>query len=103
MIVDLETAKDHLRVTSNTEDALITRYMKAAEDYIKNYIDGDIPGSADSPAEPTPAAIEAAQLLIIGDLYENRQSQIVGNTTSAIHANPAVERLLFPYRKKLGI
>jgi hypothetical protein len=54
---------------------------------------------ADSPIS-TPAAIKAACLLIIGDMYENREGAIVGT----IHKeNPAVQRLLHFYRIGIGI
>lgn len=43
-----------------------------------------------------PAAIKAAILLMVGDLYENRETSIVGATRVD---NPTVDSLLFPYRR----
>lgn len=60
-----------------------------------------VAGYADDGASPTdyraniPAALKQAMYLIIGDLYENREGQIVG--VSAME-NPAVNALLAPYR-----
>ncbi len=46
-------------------------------------------------ADKVPPPITAAMLLAIGDLYRNRESQIVGAT---ITDNPTVKALLGPYR-----
>lgn len=101
MINDLQTVKEHLKVTPDdlSEDTLITTYMQAAQDEIENFIDYKLSRLTDSPYIPIPAAIKAAQLLIVADLFENRQ----GAGEKEIKANPAVTRLLFPYRKKMGI
>lgn len=101
MIVDLDTVKKHLKLDPSDmdEDTLLTLYMQAAEQHIMNYIDGDIPGSSDSPQEPVPFPLKAAQLLIIGDMYENRQ----GASDVEIKPNPAVTNLLYPYRQNLGV
>lgn len=46
-------------------------------------------------AGKVPAAIRAAILLMVADLYENREGAITGT----IHtSNPTMDRLLFPYR-----
>lgn len=42
----------------------------------------------------TPAAIKAAILLLVGDLYAHREAAI----DSKLAENPSVNRLLFPYR-----
>jgi uncharacterized phiE125 gp8 family phage protein len=44
---------------------------------------------------PMPAAIKAAALLMLGDLYSNRSAQVEGKI---INVNPTVENLLTPYR-----
>lgn len=102
MINTLQQVKQHLRLSlvDTTEDNLLVLYMAAAEDDIKNYIDDDIPGPGDSPQEPIPFAIMAAHLLLVGGLYENRESETYQNE---IKQNPAVTRLLFPYRRKIGV
>ena len=45
-----------------------------------------------------PAALKAAILLIVGDLYANREEH-----GDALAANPAVDRLIYPYRVNLGV
>lgn len=49
------------------------------------------PTSAD-----VPVSLTAAILLIVGDLYESRQSQIVGTITTT---NPTVEALVRPFQR----
>lgn len=96
--VTITEVKAHLRITSNVEDALLQLYMDAANDRIENYINRPIPDNTDSP--PTaPAAIKAAALLIISDMYENRE----GAGEKEIKENPALKSLLYPYRVELGI
>ncbi|MCY1249378.1 hypothetical protein D9M72_629060 [compost metagenome] len=47
---------------------------------------------------PVPAPLRAAILLLVGDLYANREARITGT----IHVeNPTVGRLMFPYRRVL--
>jgi uncharacterized phiE125 gp8 family phage protein len=49
-------------------------------------------------AEDVPAAIKAAILLMVGDLYRNRETVTVGVTSTAIPMAPTVNALLAPYR-----
>jgi uncharacterized phiE125 gp8 family phage protein len=50
---------------------------------------------------PCPFAIRAAMLLIIGNLYENRQQNVTGMNISELPMG--VESLLQPYRLNIGI
>lgn len=97
--VTLAEAKLHLRVINNLENSLIQLYLDAAEAWVADYIDDPIPGASNSPPDPAPTNIKAAILLVVGDLYENRE----GASEKEIKKNPAVERLLFPFRNRLGI
>lgn len=99
LAVTLAEAKLHLRVINSLEDTLIQLYIDAAEGWVANYIDDPIPGVSDSPAEAAPTDIKAAILLIVGDLFQNRE----GASEKEIKENPAVIRLLYPYRNRLGI
>jgi uncharacterized phiE125 gp8 family phage protein len=47
-------------------------------------------------ATAVPAAIKAGILLMVADMYENREASVIGVTRVD---NPAVDRLLFPYRR----
>lgn len=54
--------------------------------------------------EVVPAPIKAAMLLIIGNLYENRQQDVLGNTRISFNSLPlGVYNLLQPYRLGLGM
>lgn len=96
--VTLTEVKLHLRITEDDEDALLTIFMGAADDYMRKFLNRSIPGENDSPTI-IPSAIKAAALLFIGDLYENRE----GSSEKVLVANPAVDRLLYPYREEIGI
>jgi len=99
-VVTLAEAKMHLKVTQNLEDSLLQDiYIPAAEFHIRNILDGDIPGLTDSPPA-VPAPLKAAALLIIGDLYENREQTIVG---TIISVNQTAINLVHFYRDNMGI
>lgn len=97
-IITTAEAKLHLKVDQADEDSLIDLYIASAEAYIEKYINRVIPNK-NLPTPNVPAPIKAAALLIVGDLYENRQ----GAGTAEIKENPAVGRLLHPYRVNIGI
>jgi uncharacterized phage protein (predicted DNA packaging) len=97
-IITLTEAKDHLRVQESDEDALISLYIEAAEAEIKNYINRDIP-IVSGTSSKLPAPIKAAALLLVSDLFENRD----GAADKIMNENPAIKRLLYPYRDRLGI
>lgn len=90
-VVSLNETKLHLRVTQSTEDTLIETYIEAAEDYISRFLNN-------TNFQVTPS-IRAAALLIVSDFYENR----MGAGDKDIKENPAVMRLLYPYREGIGI
>lgn len=46
-----------------------------------------------------PAALKAAILLIVGELYENAEA----TSEKSLTANPALNRLLWPYRRNIGV
>lgn len=64
--------------------------------YIAGYQNGD-----DSPliSEILPKTIRQAMLMLIADMYENREA----NVERELKANPTVERLLSQYRLEMGI
>lgn len=97
-IVTLTEAKLHLKVEQTSEDALIDLYIAAAQEQIEKFLNCSIPNMNLTTPNP-PASIKAAALLYIGELYENRE----GSTEIELKENPAVMRLLYPYRKNLGI
>jgi len=99
--VTLSEAKAHLRVDHDAEDDLISGLIDAAEDYVSRYLERPLPWEdEDGHPVPVPAAVRAAILLIVGDLYANREGRFVGTTQTD---NPAVQMLLGPYRLGMGV
>lgn len=90
-IITLSEAKEHLRVDHSIEDTLIQLYIDTAEEYIENYLN--------APSLPYNNSLRAAALLTVSDLYENRQ----GAGEKDVKENPAVMRLMQPFRQSIGI
>lgn len=87
MSLTLEEIKAHLRVLHSEEDTLIQRMADAATALVAVYLGDDLP-------TPTPAPVEAAILLLVADLYENRERQ----TDKPLSENSTYALLLNPYR-----
>lgn len=87
--VTLEEAKEHLHVDHDAEDSTITRAIAAAEAHIADYLGDDLP-------EPMPATVRAAVLLLVGDLFENRERQTLAS--GSFRENPTFHLLLNPHR-----
>jgi hypothetical protein len=87
-IDDIET---HLRIDNVDEGTLLLVYIDAACEYVNTFTrtDWDAVAVAD-----VPASVKAAALMVVGDLYENRE----GQSPIALYENKTVERLLWPYR-----
>lgn len=100
-LVDLATAKSHLRIFHTDDDATIGLYVDAAESIVAEYLDRIVVPSGEAlPDDPyamhsTPA-IAAAILLLVGDFYENREAD-PDATGDAVLPN-AVRSLLAPWR-----
>lgn len=86
-MIALSDAKGHLRVTHDDEDGYIDGLVQAAEAHISEYLGEDLP-------DPMPAPVRAAALLLIGDLFENRERQ----SDRVLYENTAYALLLNPYR-----
>lgn len=102
-VLTLPEIKTHLRLEADetAEDALLASLNEAAHDHAEQYLGRSIPWDDDEGATvDVPASVKAAELLIVGDLYENREAQMVGVT---VESNPTVERLLHFYRVGLGV
>lgn len=85
--VTLEEAKLHMRVDHDEEDGYIMGLVAAAETHVANFLGDGLP-------DPMPAPIKAAVLLLVGDLYANREFQ--GETT--LTTGSTYSMLLAPYR-----
>ena len=89
-MLTLAETKLHLRVDHNDEDALITALMATATAACADFLNME---AADL-VVAVPAPIKSAALLLIGTLYEQRES--VGERP--YNRNPTFEALLNPYR-----
>ena len=89
-MLTLQQAKDHLRVEVDDDDNVIVDMIEAATAAIADYLNTPL---EDLPAVP-PSPVKAAALLLVADLYENRE----GQTDRQLYQNPTFERLLNPYR-----
>ncbi len=89
-MLTLEQTKLHLRVDHTDEDALIEALMTTATAACADYL--NMPAADLVVAVPAP--IKSAALLLIGTLYEQRES--VGERP--YNRNPTFEALLNPYR-----
>lgn len=85
--VTLEEAKLHMRVDHDDEDGYFQVLIAAAETHVAKFLGDSLP-------DPMPAPIKAAVLLLVGDLYENRERQ--GDRT--LTEGTAYAMLLAPYR-----
>lgn len=88
-MVTLEELKAHLRMDHDHEDTLILTYQDAAEQAVRDYTGVDFD-------DPAPGPVRAAVLLMVADLYENREGGYVGARRSD---SPVVRMLLNPYRE----
>ena len=86
-MINLAEAKLHLRVDQSEEDAAIQQMMEAAEVAVVDYLNLD--------TLPEAPPVTAAMLMLIGALYENRESV----TDKPVSESVLFTRLLAPYRK----
>ncbi len=89
-MLTLPEAKLHLRVDHNDEDALIGALMATATAACADFL--NMPAADLVVAVPAP--VKSAALLLVGNLYENRES--MGDRPYS--KNPTFEALLNPYR-----
>lgn len=88
-MLTLPEIKSHLRIEGAEEDAILSLYASAALEYVNAFTRKDWTAETD-----IPASVRIGALLVVGDLYENREAQ----GPAALYANKTVERLLWPYR-----
>ena len=89
-MLTLPETKLHLRVDHNDEDALIQSLMDTATAACANHLNM-LPADL---VVAVPAPVKSAALLLVGALYEQRESQ----GERPYNKNPAFEMLLAPYR-----
>lgn len=96
--VTLEQSKAHLRVLHSHDDDYINQLISIAAQHVLDYTDRADDDPLFWSGSELKAPIMAAMLLLIGDLYANREAQ----TAAELKPNPAFERLLWSYRR-LGV
>ena len=89
-MLTLAETKLHLRVDHDDEDALIAALMATATAACADYLNME---AADL-VVAVPAPVKSAALLLVGDLYANREAQ----GDRQFYKNPTFENLLNPYR-----
>lgn len=90
-VIELDDAKKHLRVLHNRDDDYIESLIPVALDLISAEIDRPLTDPrclTDGTLKPT---LRQAALLIIGDLYQNREAQ----QDVDLKQNATLQRLLF--------
>jgi len=106
MLVSLARAKSHLRITGTDDDSDVELKLKAASRAVLRYIDsdqdfldtfGEPDEESDGVALGIPDDIQAATLLLLGDLYKEREGV---NASQWEHGflPVAVVSLLYSYR-----
>lgn len=89
-MLDLTETKLYLRVDHAEEDALILSLIAAATAAAADYLNMPL----DQMTTTVPSPIKSAAMLMVNDLYENREAQ----TDRQLYRNTTYERLLNPYR-----
>lgn len=96
--ISLSLAKEHLRVVTDDEDELIKLYIAAAREYAEKYQNRVfVTDDPDIETEKPGELEKAAMLLIIGHLYENRETVNIGNITSEL---PISAKNLLTYNRR---
>ena len=86
-MIGLADLKSHLNLTTDTDDALLTGKLAAAQEWVAEYL-GEY-GCDQAP-------VREATLQLAAHLYENREASLVGVTAQALPFG--LIDLLAPYR-----
>lgn len=93
----VDTYSDPVRITPNINVSYPNTYdvpNSVKIRYVAGYTTGNSPDTT-----PMPKPLKFAMLLVIGDLYANRE----GQGDKSYNVNPAVQNLLSFYRIKMGL
>ena len=104
-LVSIDQASDHLRRDTTDDDADLELKIEAASAAVMTYIDdddflrdsnGEFDTDSDGVVADVPAVVQAATLLMVGELYLSREGRFAD--TSPGRLPPAVESLLYPLK-----
>ncbi|QBH20662.1 phage gp6-like head-tail connector protein [Alcaligenes faecalis] len=98
----LELIKQHLYMEpdEDAQDQRLIQMSHSAVDYASNYLGRPVPWlNPDGTVAEVPASVVAALLMVVADLFGNREGAMVD---ARIYDNPAVSRFLHFYRVGLG-
>ena len=87
-LLTLADVKLHCRIDTNDEDSLLGALITASTTAVADYM------NVTSVDDTAPAPVKSAALLLVGSLYEQRESQ----GERQFYKNPAFEARLNPYR-----
>lgn len=87
--IDVADLKAHLNLTTDTDDALLTKKIAAAEAWIVKYTGEEMP-------EVVEDDLKEAVRQLAAHLYENREATLIGITASELPFG--LLDLLAPYR-----
>ena len=87
-LLTLADVKLHCRIDTNDEDSLLGALIATATTAVADYL--NVTSVDDTAAAP----VKSAALLLVGSLYEQRESQ----GERQFYKNPTFENLLNPYR-----
>jgi hypothetical protein len=88
--IDLGLAKAQVRVTHDSENALIGSYIAAAQAWVERYTGLTLT------EEDTPPELDQTMLLLVGHWYQNREAAVVGTISGDLAM--AVKELAGPFR-----
>ena len=88
-MLTLSEVKLHCRIDHGDEDTLLQSMIDAATASVGDYINATEPLDATAPAP-----VKAAALLLVGDLYANREALV----ERPLSKNQTFEHLLAPHR-----
>lgn len=94
MYVTLEEAKDHIRVDFDDDDIYIESLIEVSEAAIANEINEDFADILEGGELPKP--LKQAILLLIGQLYNQREPVLIGS--SVVKIPYTLEMLIAPYK-----
>jgi hypothetical protein len=87
-MITLEEAKNHLHVDGTDDDVAIADMIETAKAHVENYL------GLGYPEGTVPAPVKSAALLLVGELYDNREI----TSENPIYTNRIFAQLLNPYR-----